>query len=55
MNYEILVYVSATLEGKLPDVKVSPAEFCQVPDKLYSVPTNLKLTPVFKLVRLLQL
>ena len=50
----ILVYVSATLDGKLPDVKVSPAEFCQVPGKLYSVPMNLKLAPVFKLIRFLQ-
>ena len=39
------------MEGNFPEVKVSPAVFCQVPERAYFVPTNLKVVPVVKLVR----
>ena len=41
--------------GKLPEVNVSPVVFCQVPGRVYLVPTNLKLEPVMKVVKPLQL
>ena len=47
------------MEGKfavpsLP-LKVSPVVFCQVPERSYFVPTNLKVVPVVRLVRAKQL
>ena len=34
LHHEIFVYVSATFEGNVPLVNVSPAVFCHVPERL---------------------